>query len=193
MYCIQCQNLLTEYLADTLGSKTATQVRTHLTSCLTCQQEYAALAQLRTMLQNAPLPGARHDFWDHALQHLPSQAASRSEQENSHRAWDTKPSRLPRFTLRFILRQASLVTTVASILALAIHFNLFPHSQPSTKPAVTAPASQNVPITVSMDALIALHASDSATSPLSDSGRLSYLASESHQADLKPDGILDIQ
>jgi predicted anti-sigma-YlaC factor YlaD len=212
MDCQHCQEALSEYMEGTLGACRSERIRGHLAGCPSCRQEYTELIQIRSLLSGLPAPQVRPGFWPRAYRAVQWQVTLPVSANRSHRIVQQRSGsyRLASLAALCSSLTATAIATFVLLLMLARsahHLNneylYIPfenalnthsgHKHVANRSDKTPCAAANLRSAISVDSLVAIHAGHGVMLPLSDAGRLRYLASESTKADLEQDGILDIR
>jgi len=157
MICRIVRNQLSPHLDGRLSTPAMRRVKAHLQACERCRAECAELRALKAMLGGAAQPAAPPGFWDSLHADLRERALQREEEPA--RGW-----------LAWTWRRAPVLTAglAALLLAAIIPVEYF-------GPRLSRGS-------VSVDEMIAGHASYCARQPLLEHGRMHYLVAEADTA-----------
>lgn len=115
--CLDCQNLLEEYMSGELDSSTESVIASHLETCHTCQNEHNLAQAINTELSDLPKPQPPPEILTEVTAYVQSHPAKSSWLHrflNIFISWDHPPT--------LILRLSTLACLVGIIL-FGVHLN----------------------------------------------------------------------
>lgn len=99
--CLDCQNLLEEYVVGELDSMTESKIESHLKSCNTCQHELRLAQAINTALSDMPKPQAPPEILTEVTAYIKSHPARSGWLHrflNIFTSWDHPQTLLLRFS-----------------------------------------------------------------------------------------------
>ena len=115
--CLDCQNLLEEYMTGELDSSTESKIASHLKTCATCQHEHNLAQIINTELSDLPKPQTPPEILTDVTAYVQSHPVKRGWLHrflNIFASWDNPPT--------LILRLSTLACLVGIIL-FGVHLN----------------------------------------------------------------------